>query len=84
MEGFIKFINALIGRFPLHVEIGYNKTCDWNIYIYKKGCAMDYSNSECDGDNAVLCNIQDCDVELAFAKAQCEVKKWLREHEGGY
>jgi hypothetical protein len=81
---FLKFLNKLVESFPLHIEIGYNKTCDWSIYIYKKGCAKDYPKSKASGDDAVLCNVRSCDMELAFAKAEVQVKEWLLEHNGGY
>jgi hypothetical protein len=84
MNEFLKFINNLTKEFPLHVLIEYNKTCDWNIYIYKKGCAKDYPNSKHRGEDAVLCNVESCDMELAFAMAQVEVKEWLSDNCGGY
>ena len=68
----------------MHVEIGYNKVCDWNIVIVKRGCATDYPNSEKDGNNAVVVNVQDGDMELCFAKAHVALKEWLSENEGGY
>ena len=85
MSAFLKFIDNLCHRFPVHVEITYNKTCDWCIYVYKRGCAEDYPGSWNEGHgNAILCYEQDCDMELCFAKAHVAVKKWLCEHEGGY
>jgi len=84
MEGFLKWLDKLTNDFPIHIEIGYNKITDWNIYIYKRGCASMYPDSRKDGEDAIMCGVQDCDIELAFAKAQCEVKEWLCEHNGGY
>lgn len=85
MTDFLRFIEELVQRFPIHVEITYNKTCDWRIYVYKSGCASDYPDSLNDGcGNAILCSEQDCDMELCFAKAHVAVKEWLCEHEGGY
>ena len=46
MNEFLNFFNNKRKTFPMHLEILYNKTCDWSIYIYKKGCAEDYPNSE--------------------------------------
>lgn len=80
----MKFINKKLDNFPMHVSIGYNRTCDWGIYIYKKGCANDYPNSKRDGENAVIVDVQDCDMELAFARAHVELKEWLLENCGGY
>lgn len=84
MTDFLKFIDDLRQRFPVHVEITYNKTCDWCIYVYKRGCAEDYPGSDRHGNDAILCSEQDNDIELCFAKAHVAVKNWLCEHEGGY
>lgn len=84
MTEFLKFLDKKVSDFPMHIEISYSKICDWTIYIYKKGCANDYPDSNHKGDDAVICHVQDCDMELAFAKAQCEVKEWFLENCGGY
>lgn len=84
MSEFLKFLDEKVQDFPMHIEIGYNKTCDWGIYIYKQGCADDYPNSKRNGKDAIICNVQECDIELAFAKAQVEVKEWLSDNFGGY
>lgn len=84
MDDFMKFIDELKNRFPVHVEIYYSKICDWRIYVFKKGCAEDYPESEREGNDAVLCDEQDGDMELCFAKAHVAVKEWLMEHDGGY
>lgn len=84
MSEFLKFLDEKVSSFPMHIEIGYNKTCDWCIYIYKKDCASNYPNSKHNGQDAIICDVQHCDIELAFAKAQCEVKEWFSENCGGY
>lgn len=84
MHDFLKFFDDKVSDFPMHLEIGYNKTVDWCIYIYKSGCASNYPKSEKSGDNAIICHVQDSDMELAFAKAHCELKEWLLEYNGGY
>jgi len=84
MADFLTFMDKLVENFPLHISVGYSKTCDWTIRVVKQGCADDYPNSKRDGKDAVLCNIQDCDMQLAFAKAQVAVKDWLLENCGGY
>lgn len=68
----------------MHVEITYNKTCDWGIYIYKKGCTSDYPDSWKDGDDVIIVNENDGDMELCFARAHIALKEWLLENEGGY
>lgn len=84
MDDFLKFLNKKLKDFPMHVEITYNKICDWDIYIYKEGCARDYPNSEKYGEDAIVVNVQDGDMELCFAKAHVALKDWLLENEGGY
>lgn len=84
MDDFMKFLDKKVKDFPMHIEIYYSKICDWNVYIYKKDCAKDYPDSEKNGEDAVICNVQDSDIELAFAKAQCKVKEWLLNNCGGY
>lgn len=84
MYDFLRFLNEKCRDFPMHAEIGYNKITDWCIYIYKKGCADDYPNSEKSGKDAVIVNVQDSDMELCFARAHIALKEWLLENEGGY
>ena len=85
MELFLKWLDEMSDNYSsMHVEIGHNKTCEWNIYIYMKDCARKYPHSKTSGQNAIICNIQSGDVELAFAKAQCEVKEWFLDNLGGY
>lgn len=84
MNDFLKFLDKKLRDFPMHVEISYNKTCDWSIYIYKKGCASDCPDSGRNGQDAVIVDVQDGDMELCFAKAQVVLKEWLLENEGGY
>lgn len=84
MDDFLHFFDELVRRFPLHLEIGYNKTMDWAIEIYKKGCAKDYQKSPHNGDDAVLVMESGGDMELVFARAHVALKEWLSEYEGGY
>lgn len=84
MNEFLKFLNEKVKDFQMRIEIGYNKTCGWNIYIYKRDCAKDYLKSPANGQDAVICNVQSGDMELAFAEAQVAVKKWFLENCGGY
>ena len=84
MTEFLKFFDELVKSFPLHLDISYNQTCDWVIYIYKKGFAWEYPGSRRDGNDAVLVYAQNHDMELCFAMAQIQLKEWLSEHRGGY
>ena len=84
MNDFLLFFNDLVHRFPLHLEIIYNKTCDWIIYIYKKGCAKDFPKSLSHGEDAIIVSENCSDMELCFAKAHIALKEWLLENDGGY
>lgn len=69
MSDFLKFLNEKLKNFPMHVEIGYSKICDWTIYIYKQGLADDYPKSPKRGNDAVIVHVQDSDMELCLARA---------------
>ena len=51
MNEFLKFFDDKTKDFPMHLEIAYSKICDWNILIYKKGCADDYPKARCNGED---------------------------------
>ena len=84
MDDFLRFFDDIKRRFPMHLEILYNKTCDWSIYIYKKNCASDYPKSEHYENDAVIAYCNNCDMELCFAMAHVALKEWLIENNGGY
>lgn len=84
MNDFLLFFNDLVHRFPLHLEIIYNKTCDWNILIYKKDMAQDYPNTKHDENDVIVVYESDGDMELCFAKAHVALKEWMNEFNDGY
>ena len=87
MNDFLTFFRELVNGYPLHMEIYYSKIMDWCITIYKEGCAKDYPGTPTCGESnnsALLCQVQDGDMELCFAKAHVALKEWLLEYEGGY
>lgn len=84
MSDFLNFLAEKVRDFPMHVEITYNKTTDWTIYIYKKGCADKYPGVDTYGDDVVIVYEQDGDLELCCAKAHVALKGWLSENCGGY
>jgi len=84
MNDFLVFIDKLINYFPVHVEIHYSKIVDWCIRVTKVGCASDYPESDHIDNDAILCDVQDCDMELAFARAHVAVKDWLLRFNDGY
>lgn len=77
MQDFLEFFDEMADGYPMHLEVYYSKMLDWCIRVYKKGC----------GDNGAdlsIVEVQDCDMYLAFARAQVQLKEWLREYERGY
>lgn len=73
MSDFLKFFESVVENYPMHMEIYYSKTMDWVIDIYK--------NME---EKIDIVNVQENDMEFAFAKAHVELKEWLLENNGGY
>ena len=84
MNDFLTFVDKLRKRFPIHVDIYYSKVMDWCIMITKKGCASDYPEAVHDGDDIVIVDAQDADMELCFARAHVALKDWLIKFNGGY
>lgn len=84
MSDFLKFFAEKVKHFPMHFELTYSKITDWGIYIYKRGGAEDYPESRKSGQNAVIVQVQDVDIEICCAKAYVALTDWLCEHEGGY
>lgn len=85
MNDFLLFIADLVKRFPVHVEIEYNKTADWTILVYKTGCSEhEFQGAQRVDGEVMICLEQDLDMELCFAKAHVAVKNWLLEYWGGY
>ena len=84
MIEFLKFVDELKDSFPVHVEIYYSKIKGWTIKVYKQGCADDYPKSERCGNDAIMADVYDRDMELAFARAHAELKRWMINFLGGY
>ena len=84
MQDFLKFIDELKRRFPIHVEITYSKITDWTIIVYQKGRADDYPGIPRNGSDAIFAYEQDMDMELCFAKAHVTLKERLLEFNDGY
>jgi hypothetical protein len=59
-------------KFGLKLEIYHSSIVDWCIRVGFKH------------KTDIILNIQESDLELAFAKAQIKLKEWLLENNGGY
>ena len=84
MNEFLNFFDSKRRDFPMHLDISYSKVCDWEITIRKLGCAKDYPDALCIGNDVIICYEQDIDMELCFAKAHVALKTWLLDFEEGY
>lgn len=76
MQDFLKYFADFTKSYPMHLEIYYSKTLDWRITIWRKGCGEN-------GEDIIICDVQDCDAEYVFAKAHIALKDWLRDNIGG-
>ena len=76
MSDFLRFFNEQVKHFPMHLAVRYSKRLDWCIEVWKK------VNE--DGKVITILEVQDSDMELAFALAHIKLKDWLRENNGGY
>lgn len=85
MNEFLKFFAEKVKSFPMWLELtNYQKPNTYNILVWTENHAGRYSDEIAEGDDVVMCNVLDADLELAFAKAQVELKTWFRKYDGGY
>lgn len=76
MNEFLNFYNRIKNTHPWSLTIYHSSISDWVITIGYKTTHV--KNGE------EIINVQNCDMEYAFAKAQIELKEWLLNNEGGY
>ena len=77
MNEFLRFFDEKTEYFPMHMQIYYSSIQDWCISIWTG------RNNACH-DKKLIVDVQSCDMEYAFAKAQVKLKDYLSDHEGGY
>lgn len=76
MYDFLKFYDEACSNKGWALDIYHSSIVDWSITIGYKTTHPKHGET--------VIHVQDCDMELAFAKAHVEIKKWLLENEGGY
>ncbi|MFB5758990.1 hypothetical protein [Paenibacillus medicaginis] len=77
MEEFLRFYDSIKNHHRgWSLEIYYSSILDWNITV---GYSADHP-----WHGRHIIHVQDCDRDLAFAKAQVLLKEWLLDKEGGY
>jgi hypothetical protein len=75
MEEFLKFYNHVKKDFWT-LNIYHSRIVDW-------GITVGYNSTHSKNGETII-QVQNCDIEYVFAKAQVELKDWLLENEGGY
>ncbi|KAF6620515.1 hypothetical protein HFE03_07640 [Paenibacillus sp. EKM102P] len=77
MEEFIKFYDSIKKYHKSWtLEVYHSDVLDWCISVgYRIGHPW---------HGRTIIHVQSNDIELAFAKAQVELKEWLLEKDGGY
>jgi hypothetical protein len=76
MNDFLMFYDKIKHGRGWALEIYHSSIMDWCITIGYKVTHVKHGDT--------ILHIQSCDMELCFAMAQVELKKWLSENEGGY
>lgn len=76
MEAFLKWFDKIADKYGFAMDIRYSSIVDWNITI---GYKYTHPNK-----NDVIVQVENCDIDLAFAMAQVKLKEWLAENKGGY
>lgn len=76
MDDFLKFYDKQSEKHPWALEIYHSSIMDWCINISYKTTHVKHGET--------IIQVQNCDMEFAFATAQVELKKWLLDNEGGY
>jgi hypothetical protein len=76
MESFLKFYDSIREEYGFCLNISQSNISDWNIKIvYKKTHSR---------HGETVLDIQNCDVEYVFAKAQVLLKEYMKDIYGGY
>lgn len=84
MSDLLKFFAEKVKYFPMHLEMTYSKATDWCIYVYKKNAALDYPGADTNGQDVVIVQESDPNIEVCCAKAYVALIDWFLECEGGY
>lgn len=76
MSDFLRFYDKVEHNMGWVLEIYHSSIVDWNIRL---GYKITHSKH-----GETIFHIQDCDMELVFAKAQVALKEHLMENYDGY
>lgn len=76
METFLRFYESIRDTYGFNLEIYNSSITNWCITV-------GYKITMGKGEEVVI-EIQDSDVDFAFAKAQVALKEWLLKNNGGY
>ncbi|MFF2531298.1 hypothetical protein ACFVS2_20560 [Brevibacillus sp. NPDC058079] len=76
MQDFLRFYDEITNDYQWSLKIYHSSIMDWRITI---GYKMTHPKH-----GEIIIDVQDCDMQLVFAKAHVALKGWLRENKGGY
>lgn len=76
MEVFLKLFDSIAYENGFELNIHYSSISDWGIEVGFK-----ITNAR-HGERVL--SVQNSDIDMAFAEAQIELKKWMLENKGGY
>ena len=77
MEHFLKFMEEQSWANGWYFELYYSSIMDWCVTVGYKTTHIKHNEDP-------FVSVQDCDLRFALAKAEIEVKEWLRENKDGY
>ena len=76
MNDFLEFFDSLKFEHGFNIEIYASSIVDWTIKVGFKSTHPQHGKT--------VVYVENCDMKLAFAMAQVELKKYLLENNGGY
>ena len=77
MDKFLEFIEDQCKNHGWNFGLYYSSIMDWCITVGHKATSPK-------ANEPAIINVHSCDLQLVFAKAEVEIKKWLSENEDGY
>jgi hypothetical protein len=75
-----EFFDLYEAQSNLSLEVGHNSVADWIVEVKDKKS----KNAKLGLYNEPIVQTQSCDINLAFAKAYCELAEYLSDNRGGY
>jgi len=77
MEKFLEFMEEQCYKNGWYFDLYYSSIMDWYVTVGYKATHPKHNEDP-------FIHIQSCDLRLAIAKAEVEMKEWLSDNQGGY